>query len=370
MSEKVRVIGHAITDPALIGSDYIDPRSLESIPDSVDAFCDTLIHQVTEPRPLGIGALINEAMSAKGSWSQCCSGNIGSIVDDHPFGRLYVDGTEEKALLDGKTQGVRLARTSGAETSAHQVFFARLTGYTGDIRVAVKPHASGTERAITEWANTLIARKLGFGAFSIVGFIRTESGGYLLSPRRDDVESLDNMEWTSGLTGSREGYDMLSYLPRLGSLMARLQSKGGYHCDPQLKNFVIDQEDSLDYIDWEAAKFLGAIDWASISYEEEETHLNAATRDLKILFGSLARGVDRHGVGLLDGLTYPAQLAYFKEYILNPYLEERLTILDERSEANVDRAILHLTQIELKMEEYILSGELYKTLSRNRDHHE
>lgn len=353
-----------------LGSDYIDPRSLENIPDQVGRFCEVVAQQVTEPRSIPLSDIVATQRGSDKLWSQASVDVVAGLIDGQPYGRLYVDGDTETSELHGNTQHVRLARTSVAETSAHNVFFAKMLGYNGGSRVAVKPHENGTERLITEWVNTTIARNLGFGAFETLGIIRTREGGYILTKRRDDVEPLDNSEWAGILNDTEANKAMIEDLTQVGPLLARLHDVGGFHCDPQLKNFVVTEQGTLDFIDWESGKFYDKPSWGEMEYTQEEQLLSGAQRDLKILFGSLARSLEMHGVGLLDGYTTSAQWSLFKQYVLNPYIEERMKLIENAGHADIDRALTHLTEIEEELENYILDGEMYKTLSRNGDHEE
>ena len=354
----------------LLGSDYIDPRSLENIPDQVGAFCEVVAQQVTEPRSIPLSEIVTARRGLEKSWSQASVDAVTELTEGQPYGRLYVDGDPESSALQGNTQHVRLARTSVAETSAHNVFFAKMLGYSGGIRVAVKPHEKGTERLITEWVNTRIAHTLGFGAFEALGIIRTQEGGYILTARRDDVEPLDNAEWENVLKDPEASSAMIEDLMQVGPLLATLHDNGGFHCDPQLKNFVVTEQGTVDFIDWESGKFYDKPAWGEMDHEHEERLLSGAQRDLKILFGSLARSLEMHGVGLLDGYTTSAQWSFFKQYILNPYIEERMKRIEDGAYADPDAALTHLTDIEVELEAYILDGEMYKTLSRNGDHEE
>jgi hypothetical protein len=135
-----------------------------------------------------------------------------------------------------------------------------------------------------------------------------------------------------------------------------------------MKNHVITQSGSVHLIDWEAANF---------SYTGLQRFLDSATeaqlradavRDLKVIFGSLARPVDGYGVGLLSGRTPQAQFSYFKELVLDPYTKRRL-ILGEQQHGTDDEMLAlleHLTEVEGEITAYILANGAMKSLAQVR----
>jgi hypothetical protein len=303
--------------------------------------------------------------------TQNCVNAIKGALEDAPNGKLYVHSEEMAKDLQGKMQNAYISRTGIAETSAHQVFFGTIAGSAGRVRVAIKPFTnngkgSGKEAMATEWVNMQLAGERGFGAFAPVGFITTHEGGYLLTERRDDFEPLDNSNWEGALHEPEANKAMLDDLSQVGPLLGRLHDKGGFHGDPQLKNFGVTEEGGVDAIDWEAGKFVEQPVWGENTADRVEYLKGRTERDLKVLFASLARSVADKGVGLLDGFTPVTQWSFFKEYVVTPYLNERMNFIDQTSHPDATEALVHLAEIEEALEAYVCNGEMYDSLRRTR----
>jgi hypothetical protein len=129
------------------------------------------------------------------------------------------------------------------------------------------------------------------------------------------------------------------------------------------------QSGKVDLIDWEAATFSHRGFWRFRDEIKEPGIRRKAVHDLQVLFGSLARPLEKHGVGLLHHLTPRAQFSYFNELVLAPYIEERLRLIEEETMANFDEkeaAMLHVGEIEHETTYYIQSNGLQNSLTRSR----
>ena len=94
-----------------------------------------------------------------------CTDLVQNTIHENGQG-FYTDSYHKAELLNGMDR-IEISRTSVAETSAHKLFFASLFKNSSPLRVAVKgfnPEKRGTH-AITEWVNTLLARKIGLDTF-------------------------------------------------------------------------------------------------------------------------------------------------------------------------------------------------------------
>lgn len=365
---------------AQFGSEYaiVDPTLLTPV---VQGFQELVKEGSLKPRVFSFSEIRQHgARDPKKTTTQNCIDVVEEAIADRPTGQLYVDGDEAAEKLENRTQGVRLSRTSVAETSAHKVFFATLTGGAGRIRVAVKPFMEGavaspgvganTGSLAAEWVNTLLAREHGFGAFTPLGFVVTSGGGYMLTERREGIDSMDNTDWTEVLQNPDAHVDTLNDLRKIGPLLARLHDEGGFHQDTQLKNFVLTEAGELDLIDWEAAKWVEPPVWGLTTGPEMEEYLRGRTsRDLTVLFASLARSVADKGVGFLDGLLPDVQWAVFDEYILTPYINERLRLSNMGDHLAHEQIVLHLGELETELRTYVLNREMYNTLARARQRH-
>lgn len=362
---------------AAFGSEYFatDPTHLT---EEAVQFQEIVRSGLLEPRVLEFSDIAQQgSANPDKSVTQNCVETIQRSLVDQPNDRFYVDSAATAELVEGRNRGSYLSRTSIGETSAHQVFFTNITGGNGRLRVAVKPFkkdaanvtsSSGVKGAlVAEWANTLIAAERGFGVFRPLGFVVTSEGGFMMTVRRDGLEPMDNANWAGVLQDVEGNKAMLDDLSGVGPLLARLHDRGGAHRDPQMKNFVLSESSELKLIDWESAVFNDPPVWGKNTEGQEDVLLTRAKRDMKVVFDSLARSVEDKGVGFLDGLTPDAQWSFFKEYIMTPYINERITLLEKGNHPVADQAVSHLGDLESVMQEYITTGELYKTLARARN---
>ncbi|HEX3568565.1 MAG TPA: lipopolysaccharide kinase InaA family protein [Candidatus Saccharimonadales bacterium] len=366
MSERLAAFPDADTPDIFpsefFGSVYVSPEEIAPMMPSVVAFQETF-RRLGEPR---VVTLLDAPLEAgKSSLTEQATDGAVFQMGESSATRLYVDSDERAQELSGNMQSMRISRTSIAETSAHGVFFTKMSGSGGTVRVAVKRFENGPRGAVQEWANTKLAAERGFGAFQPLGYIAAEDTGYMLTYRRDDVESLDNSDWTRALRDPEAHQSMLEDISKVGPLLARLHHEGAYHGDAQLKNIVIDQMGQLDFNDWESSTFTERPTWSKLSYEQADSHRHKIERDLKVLFGSLARSVEDKGVGLLTNLTPQAQTGYFREFIMTPYIEARLQLLGQDS-PDADAAMVVMGEVEDAITQYISTGELQRSLARAR----
>jgi len=330
---------------------------------AVDRFLE-VIQGASEPHLLDFDGIEGEAGRSKSITQECVS-LVEERITSHPSERLYTGSQTDREALAGKTQSFRVDRTSGAESSAHQVFFGGLTGNTGTVNVAIKP-MDRRGALMAEWVNLHLVRRRGFETFRPMGMMLTNEGGFLLTERRDKVESMDNADWASTITHRQSHEAMLDDLRKVGPVLAGLHDAGIFHGDAQLKNVVMDQKGGIYFIDWEAATIVEPPIWGELT-EIQSGEVGIKTeKDLKALFGSLLRARSDGGVGMLNGLTPDTQFSIFRELVLTPYLEERLTLLEKGTHVAPEELLLQLGEVEERIENYIKAGELYKTLARTR----
>ena len=296
--------------------------------------------------------------------SQGCIDIIKAHVKNAPHFSFYTHDPAMAVRVERLPQTL-IARTSIAETSAHEVFFALLSNDDDDrMRVAVKSFHGEPEKAITDWTNTMLARKSGLDTFPPVGFMISNGVGYTVTERQDDIDPLDNVDWTKVLMLPDQYKNMLDDLCKVGPALARLHHGGIYHGDTQLKNGVLTQRGSVHWIDWEAATLISRSTPPSDSLKDLLHH--KTTRDLKVLFGSLARSVEAKGVGLLHRQTPLAQWQHFDELILTPYFAERIKLLDTATPEQAEMAFNVMQAAEDEIAAYIKNGDMYATLQRSR----
>lgn len=351
----------SILPETLGASVYLTPEELPNPSEVVSQFQDALRH--VTPTVVEFTSVLEDAerdtVSTK-SITQLCVDGVKSVLKPYGEGGLYVESEFIAEEMEGMSE-LRISRTNIGETSAHQVFFASISDGFNSSRVAVKPFVYDPHKSIHEWANTLIAQDRGLKTFFPIGFILHDGKGYTLTLRQDDIEPMDNADWATALLNPEFNEAMLTDLQKLGPAIARLHDLGCYHGDFQLKNAVITETGSVHAIDWEAAVFIDR------RKDQDDFIYKKTVRDLKVLFGSLARPIQNQGVGLLDGLTLNAQWSYFKDLILDPYLYERLQLATAGNRPDTtDQMLVMLGAAELELEQYILDGDLYKNLQRPR----
>lgn len=357
-----------ISDQLYEGSSYILPEQSGGAAATAVNFKNSLREVQELPiQVINFNDVIDQANKREQkTLTQGCLEIVLREVQEAPHTYFYSHDLQTAERLQ-KLPNVFISRTSIGETSAHKVFFALLTSDDDRLRVAVKPFASGEvdRKAITDWSNTLLARKSGLDTFQPLGFMICNGLGYTLTERQDDIDPMDNLDWSRALIMPDLYKSMIEDAKKSGPALARLNHLGIFHGDPQMKNGVLTQRGSMHWIDWEAATFINR----SRDYQtsEEVTLIHHKTvRDLRVLFSSLARSVDNNGVGLLQGQTALAQFQSFNELILTPYIDERLRLIETEYPSKVQDAYSELAFVEQEISDYIKNGDLYKTLNRSR----
>jgi hypothetical protein len=354
------------SDMLFQGSSYIMPEKGGDTPALALSFRNSLKEALQTPtQVIDFEDVLTQASDQNDkTLTHFCSKLIKEKVHDDPYISLYTHDSKIARLMDG-LPNMFLSRTSIGETSAHKVFFSLLTGETKSLRVAVKPFVLAPDKAITEWTNTMLARNKGLDTFHPLGFLICNGKGFTITLRQNDIDSLDNVDWSKTLLMPEQYQNMIDDLKKIGPALARLNHKGIYHGDPQMKNVVLTQRGSLHWIDWESATFISKSD-SSTTQEAEDLVLHKTERDLRVLFSSLARPINYQGVGLLDGKTPQTQLQYFDQLILRPYFDERMKLLEDESPEVVATVFSQLDQIEKAITSYILNEELKRSLSHSR----
>ncbi len=295
--------------------------------------------------------------------SQSCIDIVEDISRNAPHTYMYTHDAEIARRLE-RLPHTFISRTSIAETSAHKVFFALLTSGDEGMRVAVKAFKQEPIKAIADWTNTMLARKSGLDTFLPLGLLISDGVGYTITERQDDIDPLDNVDWTRVLMQPNESKNMLDDLKMIGPALARLHHGGIFHGDPQMKNAMLTQRGSMHWIDWESSTLISR---SAKPTEELKAMLHHKTvRDLRVLFRSLARPVSLQGVGLLHRQTPLAQWQHFDELILAPYFAERIRLLENGTAEQFETNFGVMEEAERDIAEYIKNGDLYNTLQRSR----
>lgn len=158
--------------------------------------------------------------------------------------------------------GLRL----GAADSQHNVVFGKVAlsvaGTTDILNVAVKPFVSGfdpnidaIDMAVHEHDCLIRARQRGIDTFRPLAVVVNEGSGYLVTQRRDDIETMDNADWT--INPDEPGYESV-VLPNLRFMVEALATQhasGMFHGDGQPKNIARTDTGGLVVPDLENASF-------------------------------------------------------------------------------------------------------------------
>lgn len=349
-----------------VGSIYLSPEELPNPSEAVNKFQEVLqTAAIYPPRVIDFPLITADALEEpQKTLTQGCVSRLQELLQGSDHDYLYTVDATTAAELSG-LHDIRISRTSIGETSVHQVFFGMLTDGDRKIRVAIKPFSNSAalkskpEKVMTEWTNMMLARESGLHTFRPLGFILSGNTGYLITERQDDIEPMDNADWSQVMSSPEKHEAMVNDLMKVGPALAHLHDIGCYHEDPQLKNLVLTQRGSVHLIDWEASVFIPQTSWWTDKGVGTEVVMKKTTHDFYKLFGSLARPVKWQGVGLLDGLTPAVQFAEFQRLILSPYLAERLKSIEGLEPDEYMQAYTLLGEIEADVKEYILEGKIY-----------
>lgn len=339
-----------VIDESFFGSEYISPEEAVGVNErAVDFKLAVEQAKLVEPYIVPFDAIASQAEVDYGtSINEVCADQVLGIAAEN--GSRFFTNSQEMADILSWIHSVGISRTSIAETSAHKVFFASVVNEQ-PYRVAVKsflPYGKSgfREKAVNEWVNILLARRIGLDTFSPMAFLLTDASGYVITMRQDDLDPMDNTDWSTVLDYPQKE-NMITDLRKIGPSLARLHDKGCYHGDPQVKNVVLTQTGSVHLIDWEAATFVDPRKGIDPAVYKK------TVRDLIVLFGSLARETKDKGVGLLARQTPVTQRHFFDELVLKPYIEERMKLAEGRPQTEQDALLDHLVEIDTRLAEYI-----------------
>ena len=147
----------------------------------------------------------------------------------------------------------------GAGDSLHGVVFGRVAVRAGEnenvIEAAIKPFkGDSSEGSATNEHDRLIdASRLGFDALRPLAVAKDAGVEYLVTELRDDLTTLDNVDWTIPPSDGRYAEEVVPNLRFIAESSAQMHAKGLFAGDPQPKNFVRSDTGKLVVMDLESA---------------------------------------------------------------------------------------------------------------------
>lgn len=259
-------------------------------------------------------------------------------------------------------------RTSGPKTSSHGVFFGVLHEKPDDISnaiaVAVKPCIDKPVTAIEDWVGNSLAHQIDDRGYEPIGFFSNGEVAYSIT--RFDPEGFDTLDKTPWVNAARyigdpEYAEQQEIVKLIGGSLAELHDQQVYHGDPQFKNIVHDISGETHFIDWESARFYD-------NPPSEKIIASKIEHDFRVLFGSMARGINnKGGVGLLEKKTPSAQWEVFQKLVLRPYEQAYVYDLAKDNEAEQEKRMEVLGEVEHRLHEYVINEGLRTSLGQARN---
>jgi hypothetical protein len=131
----------------------------------------------------------------------------------------------------------------GAGDSHHDVTFGEVVLRVGEeeraVEVAIKTFDTGTGEAEHEHDSLIAVRQKGLDAFQPLAIAKDRNNLYLITAKRDEIESRDNADWTIS-PSDEEAFENIvrPELAFMSDVMAQLHAKGIFHGDAQPKNIA------------------------------------------------------------------------------------------------------------------------------------
>lgn len=194
---------------------------------------------------------------------------LDPTVPNGKEGIYYLPGYENFEIVKvGQSRNTADKFTRG--TSAHNVAFALAQIRTGNetriINVAVKPFLKedtpqedqdanqGDEKARKEAVINGIILERGFKTTSPICVILDRGDGFIITPVRKGVQSLDTDLWAQFIGGPEEVRNhFIDRLRRVAVVDANLNAHGINHADGALRNFWSTPAGEIEAFDWESA---------------------------------------------------------------------------------------------------------------------
>ena len=234
----------------------------------------------------------------------------------------------------------------GAGDSHHEVMIGSAQVKIGDetsfLKVAIKPFTTDSEAAGKEHGALIAAKRLGFDTFSALAVAKDGDTTYLITEWRDDVASLDSEEWHVSPSDSRRyTEEVLPNLYFIAINLAKMNAKGLFHGDAQIKNFAKNKEGECVVIDLEDAVLATDSDMCAALLE--------AGDDLYHFWYSAIHPMSNDpetAIMFMEDESYETCMFEFENNFVMPYLNSLVANMEPELAAKVDISILRATAIE------------------------
>jgi hypothetical protein len=210
--------------------------------------------------------------------------------------------------------------------SAHGLFFGDISSDENRVKVAVKPHV---EESLTSCLNddyrNELAKRMGFHTLRSVGvLIDSDRTAYSMT-LRDDISSLESIDWSSFFPDITDHPGMLSIWSQVARQAAALHEPGNRsHGDLAARNIATSLDDSVFFFDWEHAQL------GTLPPRDEEVRFSHSFRDMNSLLMSMCLPTDRPhnaGIGVFTGKAGD-WWSGFCRLVLDEYEEQRMAQAD------------------------------------------
>ena len=182
-------------------------------------------------------------------------------LSDHPDG-VYISPDIVSSYGDTaelpRLQEIQLLPGAqlGAGDSHHEVVFGKVMlkseEKTDLVKVAFKSFTTESNQAIHEHDCLIAAKERGFDTYQPLALAKDGEDTYLITEFRDEVESMDNADWTiSPQDSEKYQSEVVPNLHFMADNMAKMHAKGLFHGDAQPKNFARTDTGSFVLIDLE-----------------------------------------------------------------------------------------------------------------------
>lgn len=206
----------------------------------------------------------------------------------------------------------------GRQASKSQVFFGNLhlatdgsEEFSTTFPIAVKPFHTWVRGAVHEYASYLHVNASGFiESYHPLGFWVDSMGkAFLLSHFEQDVETLDNVDWSKTTEDPLGDHlSIFEALRRSAYTLARWHGHGYAHGDAQAKNMAVDGEGCIRAVDLERLRLIHTPENPNISAMKE-----AMFRDARDFIQSIM------SLGFLRNDSSERQDAVIRAAFLEPY---------------------------------------------------
>ena len=233
--------------------------------------------------------------------------------------------------------------------SSHGVVFMQATVFENGKKelatIVCKPYLDA-KQGLKELINTSLVLRIGKDTARPLAVVITGRECYYLSVFRPDIFTLDQQHWPKYPFSEA----ILERLQKIAYRVADYHSLGLAHHDLQMKNLSESPIGDIIGIDWESASC-----FAQEQLPDPGRIVDIATHDLEVLFSSMARSKDDHGVGALTKVSKESRWAVFDKIFFSHYLQRWIELVSEQStdQADTDMIMESLATIEEEVRDWI-----------------